>query len=240
MKEPLIEIVIPVRNESKFLESNIKKLINFLKIKHFNYSIIIAESNSQDNTFLIAKRISKRNKKIKAIHLEKKGRDLALKSCWLNSKADILAYMDADLSTDLNFFPELINSIKEGYDIAIGSRIIKGADVDREKIRKLMSKVYNKFLIPIILPTGVKDAQCGFKAITPKVAKDFLSRLSEENGFLDTELLAVAYNKGYKIKEIPVHWKNTRESTMPVWKNVPNFLKNIVKTRIKIIKGHYN
>lgn len=237
-----VEIIIPVRNEAEFLEENIKKLTDFLKDKRlkYNYLIHIVESNSNDKTFEVAKRLSKKNKKIKATHYDKPGRDFCLRHAWMDSPADILTYMDADLSTDLDYFGELIKKIDEGYDVCVGSRLMKDSKLKRAKYRIFLSKVYNKVIIPLILPTGVDDAQCGFKAITPKVAKDILPKLEDHNAFLDTELLAVAKHKKLKIAEIAVAWEDKRESRMNVWKDIPNFLKNIIKTRIKIVKGFYD
>lgn len=237
----MIDIVLPVRNESKILVTNVKQLLDFLKKlnKPIDYQIILAENNSQDNTLEIAKELAKKHHNIRAIHTNKPGRDIALKNCWGNSDADIMVYMDVDLSTDLAHLPDLINAIKEGYDIAIGSRIKFG--LKRSFWRKFMSWVYNNLFLPIILSTDVKDAQCGFKAINKKVAKEIVPKLGEENGFLDTELLAVAKHKGYKIKEIPVRWYDSnRKGTMPVGKNIPNFLINMLKTQIKLTRGYYD
>ncbi len=236
-----VDIIIPAHNESKILEKNIFALYNFLKKQptDFKWTIIIGENASSDNTLEIAKKLSKKYKEVKWSHSDIPSRDIVLKKLWTKSNADILAYMDADLSTDISYFPKLVRAIKEGNDIAIGSRLKKGSKVNRPPIRILMSNIYNKFIIPIILPTGVKDAQCGFKAINKKTAKELLPKLGNYNGFLDTEMLAVAHYKKYKIEEIPVRWREDRKSTMSVWKNIPNFLKNLIKTRKKILCGKY-
>lgn len=235
------DIVIPAYNESKNLEQSLKLLYSYLlKIKNVEWNVIIGENGSKDNTLDVAKKLAKKFPRLKVRHLNIPSRDNTLLTLWGESDADILVYMDADMSTNPKHTQELIDSIFDGYDIAIGSRIKEGAKVEREGIRVFLSNIYNKFLIPVILPTGVKDAQCGFKAINQKVAKSILPKLVKENGFMDTELLAVAKYKNYKVKEIPVEWTTGRESTMNVWKNIPNFLKNIFKTRWKIITGFYD
>lgn len=239
MKKKLLDIVLPVMNESGYLAENVSKLLAFLKNFPYDYKIIIVESNSRDDTFKVAQRLAKLNKRIKAIHLDIPGRDFALKYAWEKSNAEILSYMDADLSSDLRSFPELVASIDEGYDIAVGSRLKSGAKSERSAIRTFLSNFYNKIIIPLALPTGVEDSQCGFKAISRNVSKNIIPKLGNNNGFLDSEMLAVAYSKGYKIKEIPVAWKETRDSNMSVWKNIPNFIKNITKTRTKILLGRY-
>jgi glycosyltransferase involved in cell wall biosynthesis len=241
MKKVSVEIVVPAYNEAPFLEENIMYLYDFLKKEklNFDWTIIIGENGSTDNTLDIAKKLSKKYKKIKWAHHDIGSRDRTLKKLWGESKADIVMYTDADMSVPPKYIPPLINKILEGYDLAIGSRLLKDSEVKREKKRVFLSKIYNGFLIPIILPTGVNDAQCGFKAAKTKFIKDLIPKLCDENGFMDTEMLAVSHSRGLKIAEIPVEWQDRRVSTMSVWKNVPNFLKNIIKTRIKILTGFY-
>ncbi|MDD5193713.1 MAG: glycosyltransferase [Candidatus Nanoarchaeia archaeon] len=237
-----VDIIIPAYNESSFLEENVMQLYNFLKNEklNFNWTIIIGENGSKDNTLDIAKKLSKKYKKIKWAHNDIGSRDRILKRLWGESKVDIVMYTDADMSVHPKYIPPLVNKILDGYDLAIGSRMLKDSIVKREKKRVFMSRIYNNFLVPFILPTGVKDAQCGFKAARTELIKSLIPKLCDENGFMDTEMLAVSNSKGLKIAEIPVEWSEGRESTMSVWKNVPNFLKNLVKTRWKIITGFYN
>jgi glycosyltransferase involved in cell wall biosynthesis len=236
-----VDIVIPAYNEASVLEKNILDLYNFLKKENlkFKWTIVIGENGSKDNTLEIAKKLSKKYKKIKWAHNDIGSRDRILKRLWSESNADIVMYTDADSSVPPEYIPPLVNKIIEGYDIAIGSRMLEDSKVNRERKRVFMSKIYNKFLIPFILPTGVKDAQCGFKAARTDFIKKLIPKLCNENGFMDTEMLAVCNSQGLKIAEIPVEWADRRESTMSVWKNVPNFLKNIIKTRIKIMQGYY-
>lgn len=240
-----VEIVVPAYNEGKFLEENILYLYNFLKKEDlsFNWKIIIGENGSKDNTQEVAKKLAKSHKEITWITNDIPNRDLILKKAWENTTADIVMYTDADMSTHPRHIKELIALVEEGNDIVVGSRLRKDSKVKREAKRVFMSKIYNKILLPIILPIGVSDAQCGFKAINQKTAKTLVPKLGKEvtrySGFLDTEILGVGHSQGYKIKEIPVEWEDKRESTMSVWKNVPVYIRNIVKTRIKLIKGYY-
>ncbi len=245
MKESNVDIVVPAYNESAFLEENILYLYNLLKSEKlpFKWKIIIGENGSKDNTLEIAKKLSKDHKEIEYIHNDFPNRDLILKKAWQNSNSDILLYTDADNSVHPKDIKELVKGIEEGYDIVVGSRFKTGAKVNRALVRVILSNIYNKILLPVILPIGAKDAQCGFKAINQKVAKNLLPVLVKDvtkySGFLDTELLGVAHSKGYKIKEIPIEWREKRESTMSVWKNIPVYLKNIIKTRVRIILNEY-
>ncbi|MBI2449859.1 glycosyltransferase [Candidatus Pacearchaeota archaeon] len=238
----IIDIIIPAHNEEKIIESSLKYLYSYLKkIKNSRWRVIIGENGSTDNTFKLAKQLTKKFPNLYALHIDEASRDGVLKSLWARSNADVLAYMDADMSTHPKHINEMINAIFEGYDVAVGSRLHPKSKLKRSFIRKTMSKIYHLILLPIILPIGVHDAQCGFKAINQKVSKEIVHKLIKENGFFDTELLAVSHYKKYKVKEIPVEWNESeRESTMNVYKNVPKFLRNIVKTRFKIINGYYD
>lgn len=242
MEDFKVDIVVPAYNEAEFLKENIMLLYNYLKSSkpNFKWRIIIGENGSTDNTLEISKKLAKKYPKIDYAHNDIGSRDRIIKKLWTESTANIAMYTDADMSTHPKYVHELINKIKQGNDIAIGSRMLKSSKVKREGRRVFLSHIYNKIIVPVILPTGVKDAQCGFKAASRKIIKEIIPKLGNENGFLDTELLAVAHSKGLKIAEIPVEWEDRRESTMSVWQNVPNFLKNTIKTRIKILRGFYN
>jgi len=240
-----VEIIIPAHNEAKILKTSLTYLYKYLnKIKKVKWSVIIGENGSKDNTFELAKKLSKDKKfpNLRAIHLKTASRDGVLKTIWSNSKADVMLYMDADMSTHPKYTKKLIDAIAfDGYDVAIGSRLKKGSKVKRPFLRVLMSKIYNYIVLPIVLPTGVKDPQCGFKAINQKVSKNILPKLIKENGFLDTEMVAVSHYKKYRIKELAIEWEEAeRDSTMSVYENIPKFLKNVLKTRLKIIKGYYD
>ena len=237
-----VDIVIPAHNEEKIIESSLNNLYSCLKkIKDVDWRVVIGENGSSDNTYKFAKSLIKKFPKLKVYHINKASRDLTLKYLWEKSKADVLVYTDADMSTNPKHIRQMIDYILEGYDIAVGSRLINGAKVKRPLSRVILSSIYNLILLPFFLPTGVRDTQNGFKAINQKIARELLPKLSEENALLDMELMAVAYYKKYKVIEFPVEWVEAdRKSTMNVNKNILNFLKNIIKTRLRIMRGYYN
>lgn len=206
-------IVLPVYNEELILEKNTNILCDFLRrnIKD-KCEILIIDNGSLDNTAKIAKRLSRKySKEIKYLCIRKKGRGRALKVAWSNTQADIFGYMDIDLATNLEALPNLINSIKEGHDIAIGSRLLKNSQVKRSLLRTTTSRAYNLFLRKY-LGVKFKDAQCGFKAVNQKVVKEILPKVKDNSWFFDTEMLTLAEKEGYKIKEIPVEWVEKRVS----------------------------
>ena len=240
MKKALI--VIPAYNEEKIIDESIRYLYeNLPSIKGLIIHTIIAENGSKDKTFEAGRRLEKKFPNLKTVHFPLAGRDNAIQECIKKNDADIFIYLDADMSTHPKHIADLIYYIEKGNDIVIGSRSLKKSKVIRPLDRKIMSMIYNFIILPVILPTGVGDTQCGFKAINKRTVKEILRKLTKGQSFMDTELLAVAHSKGYKIKEIPVEWtESERASTMSVHNNIPKYLRNIFKVRAKIHRGFYN
>lgn len=217
MKKKSVEIVIPVYNEEKELEKSILKLLDYCKksLTNYNWHITIADNASVDNTPVIAAVLSKENSEISHFRLEQKGRGRAVKQAWSQANADYSVYMDLDLSTDLIHLTPLLKALENGYDIAIGSRLAKGAKVEgRTFLRELTSRALNFLFIQFFFRTHFNDAQCGFKAVNSKVVQKLLPHIKDNGWFFDGELLIVGEKSGYKIYEEPVHWTDNPGSTV--------------------------
>ena len=217
MAKKTVEITIPVFNEEKELEKNIKKLHAFCKENLNNYSwhITIADNASSDNTPDIASLLAKNFQNISHFRLEQKGRGRAVKQVWSNSKTDYCVYMDLDLSTDLIHLPQMLVKLNNGCDIVIGSRLATGARVEgRTIIREITSRALNTIFISIPFQTHFTDAQCGFKGVTRNVVNKLIPKIKDNDWFFDGELLIVGEKSGYKICELPIHWIDNPGSTV--------------------------
>ena len=217
MKNPSVEITVPVYNEEKELEINIQKLSDFCKknLAEYEWKITISDNASSDNTPIIASAIAKKNPRVQLFRLEEKGRGRAVKRAWSNSDSDYCVYMDLDLSTDLKHLPNLVKALQNGYDIAIGSRLAKGANVEgRTLLREITSRTLNFFFIQVWFHTHFTDAQCGFKGVTRRVVDELIPKIKDNDWFFDGELLIVGEKSGYKIYEEPVHWTDNPGSTV--------------------------
>lgn len=214
---PLIDIVIPVYNEQAALERSIRLLHNYLGDgMPFAWRIVIADNASADATLGIAHALRGELRALDVVHLPAKGRGRALRTAWSRSDADVLCYMDVDLSTDLNALLPLIAPLLSGHsDLAIGSRLASGAHVVRGAKREVISRSYNR-LLRIVLGARFSDAQCGFKAIRADVAHDLLPLVQDHGWFFDTELLVLAQRRGLRIHEVPVDWIEDRDSRVDI------------------------
>ena len=220
-----VEIVIPVHNERLALEGSVRMLHGYLSATFpFSWQITIVDNASTDGTLQIARRLMYELPEVGAMHLPARGRGRALRTAWSVSRAQVLAYMDVDLSTDLNAVLPLVAPLISGHsDLAIGTRLARSARVTRSRTRELISRCYNR-LLRLALRARFSDAQCGFKAIRAGAAAELLPLVEDEAWFFDTELLVLAQRRGLRIHEVPVDWVEDGDSRVDI---VPTALADL-------------
>jgi putative flippase GtrA len=217
MKVPQVDIVVPVRNEEHDLAPSIRLLVGYLRTSFpFTARVTIADNGSTDGTWAIAGTLARELAEVRAVRLEAPGRGRALRAIWSQSDAEVLAYMDVDLSTDLNALLPLVAPLLSGHsDLAIGTRLARGSRVIRGPKRELISRCYNA-LLHACLGARFSDAQCGFKAITREQAQVLLPLTTDTGWFFDTELLVLAERAGLRIHEVPVDWIDDLDSRVDI------------------------
>lgn len=227
-----LSVTVPVFNEAKRLPASIGQLWRFLA-QHLAmpWEINIADNGSTDETLLVARSLAEQDANVCVSHLDRRGRGGALKQSWTESEADILSYMDVDLSADLACFPRLIEAVSTGkFDLAIGSRLLNPPLTTRCFKRELASRCYNT-LIKLLFRTGFSDAQCGFKAISRRAAADLLPLVEDNDWFFDTELLILAERRGYRIFDCPVRWTENRESHVKIVQTALRDMRGLLRLR---------
>jgi putative flippase GtrA len=233
-----VEIVIPVRNEDRDLAPSVRRLHAYLdRAFPFDTRITIADNGSTDGTWAQALALAEDLSSVRAVRLERPGRGGALRSIWSASDADICAYMDVDLSTDLNALLPLLAPLLSGHsDVAIGTRLARGARVVRGPRREIISRCYN-LLLHATLGTGFSDAQCGFKAIRADAARRLLPLTSDTGWFFDTELLVLAERAGLRIHEVPVDWIDDADSRVSVISTAVADIRGIIRLGTGLARG---
>lgn len=233
-----VDVVIPVYNEEAVISRSVTALRDFLRENlTCSWTIVIADNASIDSTLAIAQELAAQYLDVSYLHLPEKGRGRALRKAWLESAADIVSYMDVDLSTDLRAFPRLVAAIEEGYDIAIGTRLSSASETKRSLKREIISRCYN-VLIKAMFFTRFSDAQCGFKALTRRAVQELIPLVENQEWFFDTELLILAEKKGYRIKEIPVEWVEDPDTRVNIRKTVAEDVKGLLRMRFRPLPGN--
>ena len=212
----MIIITVPAYNESKNLKKCVESLLHASLALNEAFYVVIAEDGSTDGTAAVAARLEKMYQNVIHFHsAQKLGRGLALKNAWNKLDGDIYVFVDCDLATDMKYFPQLINTIREGNDLATGSRYITGAKVNRPFLRAFTSRIYNK-LIRMIYKDKIFDHQIGFKAFSRRLIQDELNKCKSDDWFWDTEIIIRSIHDNYKCVEFPVEWEEKKGKRTPL------------------------
>lgn len=230
-----LDIVIPVYNEAHVLERSVTILSDFLHrhLDQYACCVVVADNASTDGTLAVAQRLAaERPEEVACLHLPQKGRGRALRAAWLASTADIMSYMDVDLSTGLEALPALVGAVRDGADLAIGSRLLPASCTIRSPKREFISRCYN-IMTKVSHQTRISDMQCGFKAISRTAAHELLPMVQNNEWFFDTELLLLAEKWDYCIAEVPVQWVEDPDSRVKIMKTALEDIRGLLRLRFQ-------
>jgi glycosyltransferase involved in cell wall biosynthesis len=235
---PTVDVVVPVLDEERALEPNVELLVGYLRREYpFGFRVVIVDNASADATPRIAARLAAAYPEVETVRLERRGRGLALRTAWLASDADVVSYMDVDLSTNLGSFLPLVAPILSGHsELAIGTRLVRQAHVRRRLAREVLSRGYNS-LVHLGFRAGFSDAQCGFKAVRGDVARRLVPLVEDDGWFFDTELLLLAERNGCRIHEVPVDWIEDLDSRVDLLPTIAGDLAGLVRMRRSFWRG---
>ena len=223
-----VDVVLPCYNEVAVLRASVERaLACFAEHPRFDWRLVIADNGSTDGSADLARALDAEHRPVHALVLPVKGRGLALREAWLASDADVVSYMDVDLSTDLAHLPELIGMVADGTcDVAIGSRLHRRARTQRSLKREITSRGYVLLIRAFFPRLRITDAQCGFKALSRRAVESLVPAIENGMWFFDTELLVLAHRRGLRIRELPVRWVED-----------PDTKVRIVSTAIEDVRG---
>lgn len=232
-----LSVIIPAYNEEKRLPKTLAAISDYLKKQNYSSEIIVVDADSSDKTAEIARQFS-----VKVIELKNsQGKGQAVKEGMLAAQGEFRLFTDADNSTTIDHFEKMRPYLEQGFDVAIGSRDIKGAILDPPQpfFRKFILgkgfRILRKFIIGL---WGIQDTQCGFKCFSAKAVSDIFPKITIMGFSFDAEALVLARKFGYKIKEVPVRWVNDLESKVKA-AHIIKMLLELVKIRLNFIKGVY-
>lgn len=230
-----VSIVLPAYNEAKRIESTVEMTAEALREISPSFEIIIAEDGSIDGTDRICESLSIKYNFVIHLHSKKRqGRGRALNRAFHSSNGNILGYIDVDLATDMKHLLELIQSIRDGYDFATGSRMLPESNVKRPFKRGFASKGFN-FLTRLMLGSKLYDHQCGFKSFRREALFALMDNIKDTHWFWDTELFVRAQRAGYRVKEFPVEWKQGGTTKVNLMKDVFGMGSQIFRLRYEFL-----
>ncbi|MEZ7130059.1 glycosyltransferase [Nonomuraea sp. AD125B] len=233
-----VDIVIPVLNEERALPGCVRTLVTFLDGGFpLPWRITIVDNGSTDATWPVATTLAGEYDRVHARRIDVRGRGAALRTAWRESQADIVAYMDVDLSTDLGALFPLVAAVASGHsEIAIGTRLGRGARIRRSVRREVISRGYNA-LLRHGFRAGFSDAQCGFKAARARVVRPLMDKVEDDGWFFDTELLLLAEHNGLRVHEVPVDWVEDLDSRVQLVRTAVDDLRGLARVAWAMAAG---
>lgn len=228
-----VDLVIPCYNEAHVLADSVARVLAWCSgHPEHHWRIVIADNASTDGTLAAARALEESHPgRVVALHVPVKGRGIALRTAWLTSEADVLAYMDVDLSTDLEALPALVDPLAAGEaDVAYGSRLAGAARTRRSLRREVISRAY-VLILRVAAGLRVSDAQCGFKALTREAARALVPLVVDTRWFFDSELLLIAQANGYRLREVPVRWVEDPDTRVHLVQTALEDLRGIWRLR---------
>lgn len=228
-----LSVIVPAYNEEKRIGLTLTKIYTYLKDQNYSSEIIVIDDGSQDRTAQLVDTFQT-NKNIRLLKNKfNQGKGHAVKRGMLAAKGKFILFTDADLSTPISEIEKLMRWADQGYSIVIGSRGLPQSNVVvRQKIhRETMGRLFN-ILVQAIVFRGIKDTQCGFKYFRRDIGREIFKSTTLHGFCFDVEVLYVAAQLGYQIKEVPVYWYNSSSSKVKIPQDVLKMFFDLFRIKI--------
>src|SRR3989344_4160552 len=236
-----LSVIIPAYNEEKNIEKTVRSVFNYLKSKNIEHEIIVVTDGSKDKTNDIVRSLVSETPTLQLLDYEiNRGKGYAVKQGMSKASGDLRLFTDADNSTPISHLEIFLPYINKGFSVVIGSIAVAGHKVatgSEPAWRRIFGKLGNLFIQIMAVP-GIHDTQRGFKIFTAEAAEKIFPKLTIERWGFDVEVLALARKFGYKIKEVPIDWRNAPESHVGL-KAYFQVLLETVKIRLNLWTGRY-
>lgn len=234
-------IVLPAYNESERIASTLEKILAHAAQQRWNVEVIVVNDGSSDTTADIVRAYSAKNPQLRLLENPgNRGKGYSVRNGMLHARGEVLLFSDADLSSPIAEAGKLFEAIREGTDVAIGSRWLKAElQIHRQPLhRQLFGRIFN-LALRVVLGLKFKDTQCGFKAFTRTAAQTIFSRQQIERWGFDPELLYLARKFGFVVREVPVAWSHREGTRINPVRDGVRMLGEMLEIRWNEARGKY-
>ena len=242
MTSPQLSIVIPAYNESARIEQTLGRVTACVERQGWDAEVLVVDDGSTDRTVEIVRGWMARTPRLHLVQNEgNRGKGYSVRNGLLQATGEVVMFTDADLSAPMEEAELLLAAIRDGADVAIGSRWM---DRTRQTIhqplyRRFFGRCFNG-VTRTVMGLPFKDTQCGFKAFTRAAAQVIFRLQRIERWGFDPEILFIARKLGYTIREVPVTWGHDERSRMSYLKDGMKMLEEMAAIRGNSLKGRYD
>ena len=239
LKTPFISIIIPAYNEAERLPASLQAIDAFLHTQPYSAEVLVVENGSNDDTFALAQKMQKQMPALRAMHVEERGKGLAVKTGMLAARGVYRFICDADLSMPIAEVVRFIPPALEDVDIAIASREAPGAvRYNEPHYRHMIGRAFNWMVRLLALP-GLQDTQCGFKCLRAEVAERVFALQTIDGWTFDVEILFIARRLGYRIQEVAIPWYFNPHSKVKFLRDSLHMGLDLLRIRWNALRGRY-
>lgn len=234
MTPPNLSVVIPAYNEAERLAPTLDRIRGFLDQEGRSFEIIVVDDGSTDGTADLTRDHSRRSEHISLIELGRnRGKGAAVRAGALAAAGGRILISDADLSTPIEELEKLESALDSGYDLAIGSRAVAGADIQvrQPRYRQAMGQTFNR-IVRWLTRSPFRDTQCGFKLLSAEASRYLFERATVDRFAFDVEILQLAEGR-YRVAEVPVVWRHVEESRVSPLVDAPRMFFDLVRLALR-------
>jgi dolichyl-phosphate beta-glucosyltransferase len=236
-----LSIVIPAYNEEQRIAKTLQVVCAYIQQQAYPAEIIVVDDGSQDKTAAMVQALDMLLPPAQLLQNDRnRGKGYSVRRGFLHARGEYLLFSDADLSSPIAEVEKLLAALHEPCDIAIGSRALRGSRVEVHQpwYREQMGRLFNVFVHALAI-RGIRDTQCGFKCFRREAAMEICRRMTTERFGFDVEMLYLAGRLGYRVREVPVLWRNSPETRVRVWQDSVSMLSDLLRIRWNDRCGRY-
>lgn len=238
MSEIELSIVIPAYDEQDRIEATLERTLAYVSERYPRSEVLVVDDGSRDETAARVEKLAERNDRLRCLRQPRnRGKGAAVRAGVLASRGEKVLFMDADLATPIEELEKLEPFLAEGYDVVIGSRGLAESDIrERQPFpRELMGRTFN-VIVRTLLLGGFRDTQCGFKLFSRDAAHDLFGAQTLDGFSFDVEILLLAKERGYRIREVPVVWYHAPNSKVSPVTDASRMFVDLVRLRAKRVR----
>ena len=237
-----LSLIIPAFNEEARIGKSLDRILSFLQRQSYSSEVIIVDDGSQDRTSELVRESLGKDSRIRIYQQSQNlGKGEAVKKGMLLGKGEYLFFSDADLSVPIETLPDFLTHLENQFDVAIGTRQIAGAaiEVHQPFYREFLGKMYTRLTNWILGLQRVSDFTCGFKGFRRQAAQYLFSRQRLMSWGFDAEIIYLAQLKGYRVREVPVTWRDDRATKVRLCRDSFRSFIELLQIRIYDAQGKY-